>query len=688
MTTLAHGIAAIRAAAAGMPAAPGVYRMLGADGAALYIGKARALSRRVASYAANAARLPVRLQRMIAAVAAVDALHTRTEAEALLLESNLIKREKPRFNILLRDDKSFPYILARADHPFGQLVKHRGARDEARGRYYGPFPGAGDVARTITALQKAFLIRNCADAVFAGRSRPCLQYHIRRCTAPCVGYVTQDQYAGQMAQARAFLEGRSQEVQRALADAMEAAAATMEYEAAAGYRDRLRALAAITARQDVDLAGIGDADAFALAGAGAGRCVYALFARGGRVLGGRAYAPRCAADDTDGAVLAAFIAQFYAGKPIPPEVIAAPAPDEADILAQALSARAGRRVRLSSAPRRGPRRAFADLAARNADEALRRGLSDRAADAAGLAGLAALLSLPAPPERVEVYDNSHTAGREAVGAMIAAGPEGFIKKAYRKFTLRAAAPGDDYAAMAEVLARRLKGPPEGWPDAIILDGGAGQLSAGARALERAGAAGRIALMAVAKGPERNAGTERLFVPNAPPPSRASPVIPPPEGAPLKIPPPEGGALKIPPPGGGALKIHPPEGGALKIPPPVRGGLGGGHGEGHSAPARDRTHRVLTLPPNDPVLHYIQRLRDEAHRFAIAAHRARRQKGVETSGLEGIPGVGPARRRALLRRFGSARAVADAAPEDLARVEGISRALAARIAAACADGAPA
>lgn len=595
-TALETGMKVIRAAAAELPGTPGVYRMLGADGKARYIGKARDLARRVMSYT-QVGRLPVRLQRMVAGVAEVSCVHTRTEAEALLLESNLIKREKPRFNILLRDDKSFPYILLRQDHPFAQAVKHRGART-ARGRYYGPFAGASDVNKTLIALQKAFLIRNCTDAVFSARKRPCLQHHIKRCTAPCVGHVGQDAYAQQVAQAEAFLDGKSADVRRALVGAMEAAAGRQAYEEAALCRDRLTALTAISAQQDVDLEGLGDADVVALAGQGARRCVYAMFVRGGRVLGGRAYYPRCNADDPDDAVLSAFVAQFYENKPVPPLVLTGPqAPDESGVLSEALSARAGRRTAISC-PQRGTRKRVMEMAMRNAQKFLAQEEARRAGDAGALKALGAFLGLDRTPERVEVFDNSHTSGKEMVGAMVVAGPDGFIKRAYRKFTMRDTAPGDDYGAMAEMLTRRFKGAIN-MPDAVIVDGGVGQLSVANKILKDKD----ISILGVAKGPDRNAGRERLFRVNDTP---------------------------------------------------------------------------VTLDPDDPLLHYIQRLRDEAHRFAIGTHRARRQKRMEGSILDGIQGVGPVRRRALLRHFGSARAVADATPQDLAQVEGISNILAEHI----------
>jgi excinuclease ABC subunit C len=587
----------IRDAASALPAMPGVYRMLGANGRALYIGKARSLRARVGQYT-QTRHLSVRLQRMVAAVQRVEVLHTRTEAEALLLEANLIKAERPPCNILLRDDKSFPHILLRADHAFPQLLKHRGAQNTL-GRYYGPFPGVGDVNRVLAALHKAFLLRNCSDSVFAGRTRPCLQYHIGRCTAPCVGYVDPRGYAEQVGQAQAFLEGRSREVQAALAAQMEAASARQDYEAAARYRDRLRALNSVSARQDVDSATLGDVDAFALIQSDTRVCVNAVFVRGGQVLGARPFFPRHASGESRGSVLSAFLAQFYTSRPPPPEVVLSDAPDDTYLLCQALSARVGRKVSLA-VPQRGARRNLLDFARLGADRALARERSARAGHAGGMAALAAFMGLDKPPQRVEIYDNSHTSGQEAMGAMVVAGPEGFCKKAYRKITLRESAPGDDYGAMGEVLSRRLRGGQD-LPDLIIVDGGAGHLAVARRAVEAARL--DIPLLAVAKGPERNAGLEALH------------------------------------------KIG---------------------------------HKSVSLAHNDPLLHHIQRLRDEAHRFAIGAHRARRQKRMEGSALDAIPGVGPARRRTLLRHFGSVRAVADAPEEELARLPGISKTLAAQI----------
>ncbi len=601
------GFAVVQAALPGLPATPGVYRMIDGRGGVLYVGKAKNLRKRVAAYA-HPGRLSVRIARMVAQVAAVEVTATHTEAEALLLEANLIKRLRPRYNILLRDDKSFPYILLRTDHAWPQLVKHRGARKRA-GDYFGPFASAGAVNQTLAALQRAFPLRSCSDSVFAGRTRPCLQHQIKRCAAPCVGRIGADEYRALVEEARAFLSGRSRAVQDSLAARMQAASDALDFETAAVYRDRIRALTQIQASQDINVAAVGDADVIAVHCEGGHACVQVFFFRAGQNYGNRAYFPARAGQAAEAEVLAAFIGQFYQNKEIPRRVMVShPLPDRA-LIEAALTLHAGRRVRLIE-PKRGAGRGLVAGALANARLALGRRLSESAAQRRLLEGLAARLALDAPPRRIEVYDNSHVSGTHAVGSMIVAGPNGFEKSAYRKFIIRGLregriTPGDDYAMMREVLRRRftrlVKENDEATkPDLILVDGGKGQLSVAVSALEDAGLAGRIAVAAIAKGPDRNAGRERIHLPGRPP---------------------------------------------------------------------------LSLDADDPVLYFLQRLRDEAHRFAIGAHRARRRKAQARSPLDAIPGVGAKRKRALLHHFGSARAVAEAGVVDLERVEGISRAVA-------------
>ena len=618
---LAAGIAVIQANLATLPGSPGVYRMLGDRGDALYVGKARNLKKRVATYA-NAARLPIRLQRMIAATRSMEFVTTHTEVEALLLESNMIKKLRPRYNVLLRDDKSFPYVFITGDHDFPQVIKHRGARSRP-GRYFGPFASAGAVNRTIVTLQRAFLLRNCSDSVFASRTRPCLQYQIKRCSAPCVGRVDEAAYGELVEQAHDFLAGRSQRVQERLAEDMEQASEALEFERAATLRDRIKALSHVRAHQDINVSGIDEADIVALHQEGGQSCVQVFFFREGRNYGNRAFFPshNKAVESTE--VLAAFIGQFY-DRVVPPKLIlVSERPTEATLLAEALSVRADRKVRLI-APQRGARRKLIDHALLNAREALSRRMAESASHRRLLEALAETLDLEAPPSRIEVYDNSHIQGTNAVGCMIVAGPDGLMKNAYRKFNIKGlefadpgaskpddpAAGGDDYAMMREVLSRRfaraLKEDPdrEGgtWPDLVIIDGGKGQLSTAQSVFADLGIED-VALLAIAKGPDRNAGRERLFLPDRP---------------------------------------------------------------------------AFSLPPRDSVLYFLQRLRDEAHRFAIGTHRAKRAKGISSSPLDEIPGVGGKRKKALLLHFGSAQAVAAAGLTDLQAVDGISDAVAKKI----------
>ena len=614
---LERGVAVIRRQVRTLPAAPGVYRMQAADGEVLYVGKARDLKRRVASYA-NLSRHPARLLRLVAEIAAIEVVTTHTEVEALLLESNLIKRHGPRFNVLLRDDKSFPYILLTTDSEWCRLTKYRGARDRP-GDYFGPFASAGAVNRTLAALERAFLLRSCSDGVFRSRSRPCLLHQIKRCSAPCVGRVSRADYDALVAQARRFLSGRSQEVQRDLARRMQEASDRLDFENAAIYRDRIRALAQIQARQDINVAGLEDADVIAAHQAGGQTCVQVFFFRGGRNYGNRAYFPRHDRAAEAAEVLAAFLGQFYDNKPPPPLVLVSHRPAEQALIAEALSVRAGRRVRVT-APQRGPKRKLVAHAAANAEAALGRRLAESASQRRLLEGVAEAFDLEAPPRRVEVFDNSHIQGTNAVGAMIVAGPDGFVKSAYRKFNIRGATaggapgeatPGDDYAMMREVLGRRFAralkedGERTGdqWPDLVVIDGGKGQLGAAAAALEDLGI-DDVPIVAIAKGPERDAGRERFYL------------------------------------------------------------------LGRSAP--------VVLHPRDPVLYFLQRLRDEAHRFAIGAHRTRRAKDIHRSPLDAVPGVGARRKRALLHHFGSARNVARAGLADLEAVDGISKTVAKRI----------
>ena len=612
--SLADGAALIRGKLKTMPGSPGVYRMLGARGKVLYVGKARNLKKRVATYA-NAGRLPVRLQRMVAETIEMEIVTTHTEVEALLLEANLIKTLKPHYNILLRDDKSFADILIAADHDFPQLIKHRGAHKRP-GKYYGPFASAGAVNRTITALQRAFLLRNCSDSIFASRTRPCLQFQIKRCSAPCVGRIDEAEYGALVRLAHEFLVGRSHAVQEELASQMQEASDGLEFERAGALRDRIQALTMVQSHQDINPLGIGNADVVSLAQEGGQSCIQIFFFRDGRNHGNRAYYPSHDRNAEAAEIMSAFIGQFYDGRPAPGRVLASIEPAEADLLAEALTINAGHKVKIHT-PQRGRFRKPVEHALANARQALARRMSESASQRRLLDGLAAVLELETPPERIEVYDNSHIQGSDAVGAMIVAGAEGLNKGAYRKFNIRTAvgaegeaSAGDDYAMMREVMGRRfaraLKEDPDredgSWPDLVVIDGGQGQLTAAREALE-ALSIEDVELLAIAKGPDRDAGRERFFRPD-----RAS----------------------------------------------------------------------FMLEPRDPVLYFLQRLRDESHRFAIGAHRTRRAKGIAASPLDEIPGIGAARKRALLRHFGSGRAVGQAGLSDLEAVGGISRTVARKI----------
>jgi excinuclease ABC subunit C len=603
---LAEGIAVIRGHLKTLPARPGVYRMLDDKGEVLYVGKAKALKSRVASYT-NPGNLNQRIMRMVASTRSMVFVTTHTEVEALLLESNLIKHFKPRFNVLLRDDKSFPYVRLDTTHPFPRVMKHRGSRTD-KAEYYGPFASAGAVTKALNALQKAFLLRTCTDHVFETRSRPCLLYQIKRCSAPCVDRISRQGYDALVKQARAFLEGRSQAIHNDLKEKMMAASDALDFETAAVYRDRLRAMTQVQARQDINSTRIGDADVIAGVQKGGQTCIQVFFFRNGQNWGNRAFFPRHHESQPLEEVLPAFMAQFYENKLPPREVLINSDIEEKKLLEDALSTRAERRVAITS-PKRGDRRKLVDMAERNALDALVRRLAQSSAQDKVLGELADLFDLDSPPGRIEVYDNSHISGTNALGAMVVAGPEGFEKSSYRKFNIRSESlsPGDDFGMMREVMTRRfgrlVREDPErqagAWPDLVIIDGGAGQLSAVSETLADLGVED-VPLVAIAKGPDRNAGREDFYLPGRTP---------------------------------------------------------------------------FKLPPSSPVLYYIQRLRDEAHRFAIGGHRARRKQDIRKSRLDQVPGIGAKRKRALLMHFGSAGAVAGAGIADLEAVEGISRATA-------------
>ncbi|MEQ8935753.1 MAG: excinuclease ABC subunit UvrC [Amphiplicatus sp.] len=608
-----------------LPGKPGVYRMFGEDGTVLYVGKARNLKARVSSYAKTGGHSN-RIMRMITETRAMEFVVTGTETEALLLEANLIKQLKPRYNIIFRDDKSFAYILIAEDHEAPQILKHRGAR-KRKGSYYGPFASAGAVNRTLNTLQKAFLLRSCSDSVFESRTRPCLLHQIKRCSAPCVGLITTEDYGALVRDAKDFLGGDNSAVQKTLSRQMEQSAENLDFERAASLRDRIRALTYIQGGQDINASGISEADVFAIHCEGGQACVQVFFFRAGQNWGNHAFFPKHDKDEEPAAILDAFIAQFYDGRESPALILVNVEPPQADLLAEALSLRAGRKVTVHC-PQRGEKRDIVDAAAMNAREALSRRMAESASQTKSLERLTEALGLASPPQRIEVYDNSHVQGTNAVGGMIVAGPEGFIKNQYRKFNIKSdkIAPGDDFAMMREVLTRRLarlqkdddSAEAAEPPDLIILDGGLGQLSVALEVMKEAGIdpdTDGIAIIAVAKGRRENEQGERRADRTA-----------------------------------GAI------------------------GEQIFMPGR----APFLLPPRDPALFFIQRLRDEAHRFAIGAHRAKRKKAVSANPVDDIPGVGAARKRALLHHFGSAKAVARAKPEDLLAVEGVSKALAQRI----------
>ncbi|MFN3496797.1 MAG: excinuclease ABC subunit UvrC [Pannonibacter indicus] len=621
-----------------LPMGPGVYRMLDENGDVLYVGKARSLKKRVTSYTRLQGQSN-RIMRMIMATAAMEFVLTRTETEALLLEANLIKRLRPRFNVLLRDDKSFPYILLTGDHAAPAIVKHRGAR-RRKGDYFGPFASAGAVNRTINALQKAFLIRNCTDSYFENRSRPCLLFQIKRCAGPCTGETSNEDYAQLVAEARGFLSGRSQAVKKELAAQMEAASQQLDFEHAAVYRDRLAALSHVQSHQGINPQTVDEADVVAIHQEGGQTCVQVFFFRTGQNWGNRAYFPKADKSIEEAAILESFLAQFYDDKPAPRLILLSHEIEEMDLLSQALSERAERKVEIA-VPKRGEKKELVDHALTNAREALGRRLAETSSQDRLLQGVAEVFGLPAAPRRIEVYDNSHIMGTNAVGGMIVAGPEGFAKGQYRKFNIKSQdiTPGDDYGMMREVLTRRFSrllkehartplaaadapvpesaeetsleedeeddGVQAGnadmpaWPDLVFIDGGQGQLNAVREMLTELGVTD-VPLVGIAKGPDRDAGREKFFM----------------EGRPS-----------------------------------------------------------FMLPERDPVLYFVQRLRDEAHRFAIGTHRAKRKKDIARNPLDDISGVGPARKRALLRHFGTAKAVSKAGIDDLLTVPGISESVA-------------
>ncbi|RQH12334.1 excinuclease ABC subunit UvrC [Bradyrhizobium sp. RP6] len=614
---LATGHEAIERAVRLAPTSAGVYRMLNASSDVLYVGKAKNVKKRLSSYARQSAPLPARILRMIAATATVEIVSTSTETEALLLEANLIKQLRPRFNVQLRDDKSFPYILITGDHWAPQILKHRGAQSRP-GRYFGPFASAGAVNRTITALQRAFLIRSCTDSFFESRTRPCLLYQIRRCAGPCTREIDFPGYTTLVREATDFLSGKSHAVKRELAGEMEKAASELEFERAALYRDRLAALSAIQSQQGINPRTVEEADVFAIHQEGGFSCVEVFFFRTGQNWGNRAYFPRAEKTFTPEEVLGSFLAQFYDDKPPPKNILLSHEIEESELLADALSIKAGHKVEVA-APKRGEKKELVTHALTNAREALGRKLADTATQGRLLDAMAATLNLPHPPKRIEVYDNSHIQGTNAVGAMIVAGPDGFVKNQYRKFNIKSEGltPGDDYAMMREVLERRFKrliNPPEEgaakakdddfpqWPDLVIIDGGRGQLNAVREIFANLGLT-QVSLMSVAKGPDRDAGRETLFMPE---------------------------------------------------------------------------REAIKLEPRDPVLYFIQRLRDEAHRFVIGSHRKLRKKDIRDAGLQEIPGIGPSRKRALLHHFGTLKEIERASIADLGKVPGVSAESARRI----------
>lgn len=615
-TSLKAGPEIIKAFVKTLPASPGVYRMIDEHEQVIYVGKARSLKARVTNYTRIEAN-PLRIQRMIAATRSMEFVRTQTESEALLLEANLIKRLKPRYNVLLRDDKSFPYILIATDHESAELTKHRGTR-RRKGHYFGPFASVTAVNRTIAALQKAFLLRNCTDSYYAGRTRPCLQHQIKRCAAPCTGEISSDDYQALVNDAHAFLSGKSKTVQANLANEMTIASDDLDFERAAMLRDRLSALAMVQGQGGMSSQTVEEADIFAIHQEAGQFCVQVFFFRAFQNWGNHAYRPRADADLDEAEVLEAFVSQFYESRTPPKQVLLSHDLAERDLLIEALSTRLGSKVNVLT-PVRGEKRDMVEHALQNAREALGRQLAEGASQVKLLAGMAETFGLDAPPRRIEIYDNSHIQGTNAVGGMVVAGVEGLSKKHYRTFNIKSEeiTPGDDFGMMREVLTRRFtrlakesdpeeKIDPEDpnampdWPDVLLIDGGKGQLSAVRGVLKELDLPREITLIGIAKGEERNAGRETFIMPGRQP---------------------------------------------------------------------------FMLPARDPVLYYVQRLRDEAHRFAIGTHRARRKKDIVKNPLDEIDGIGPTRKRALLNHFGSAKAVGRAALADLKSIDGISSAMA-------------
>ncbi len=605
---LEAGVAAIRNVLQTLPIKPGVYRMQDAKGDVLYVGKARALRNRVANYT-QVGNLTKRLQRMVSQTRSMTIVTTNNEAEALLLEAQLIKRYRPAYNVLLRDDKSFPFILIRGEQDFPRIQKHRGAR-RAKGDYYGPFASAGSVNNTLNALQKLFLLRSCTDGFFKTRDRPCLLYQIKRCSAPCVGRIDGAGYAELVSDAKQFLAGKATDVQAKLGKQMEAAAGAMDFELAALLRDRLKALTFVQGTQFINAEGVGDADIFAMACKDGVIGIQAFFIRGGQNWGHRSFFPSHVNDVPQDEVLTSFLTQFYEEVPPARTVFVDRELPEAALLAEAFAVQAGRKVELS-VPQRGTRRRLLDQAKRNAEEALDRRLAESTTQAKLLCEVAELFDLPEPPDRIEVYDNSHIQGTSALGAMVVAGPEGFRKGQYRKFNIKQAATNDDFAMMREVFTRRFSRQIEEtpdrddatWPNLVLIDGGRGHLNAAKAVLEDLGIED-VPLVGVAKGPHHGREGREVF--------------------------------------------HLPDG------------------------------REFQLPVNAPVLFYLQRLRDEVHRFAIGAHREKRAKAIGASPLDEVPGIGPARKKALLMHFGTGRAVRNASLEDLQRAPGVSSAVAGQV----------
>jgi excinuclease ABC subunit C len=598
-----------------LPNAPGVYRMFDQNGNVLYVGKARNLKKRVTSYT-RIGMQSNRIIRMIQQTATMEFVTTRTETEALLLEANLIKRLRPRFNVLLRDDKSFPYILITGDHEAPQLVKHRGARTR-KGDYYGPFASAGAVGSTMNAMQRAFLIRTCTDSVYESRTRPCLLFQIKRCAAPCTGEIALDDYAELVKEAKGFLTGKSSAIKTNLARAMEEASADLDFERAAIYRDRIAALSHVQSHQGINPQTVDEADVLAVHQEGGQSCVQVFFFRTGQNWGNHAFYPRADKSLDAAEILGAFLAQFYEDKPCPRLILLSHEVEEMDLIAEALSEHAGHRVEIA-VPKRGEKKDLVDHALLNAREALGRNLAETASQSRLLEGVGTTFGLEGPPRRIEVYDNSHIMGTNAVGGMIVAGPNGFVKNQYRKFNIRSEeiTPGDDFGMMKEVLTRRFSrlvkehgsreaaprdeegfGP---WPDLVFIDGGQGQLSAAREIIDGLGLTDQVPLVGIAKGPDRDAGREKFFIPG---------------------------------------------------------------------------REAFMLQPRDPVLYFVQRLRDEAHRFAIGTHRAKRKAALTKSPLDEIDGIGPTRKRALLAHFGTAKAVSRASVPDLLGVPGISEQMA-------------